>query len=98
NYYFVDTLYKAYYEPFYNNEPPQVNGATQIVEEEVWVQRLSQIPDPTERQGVAIINLQARPTTGYQDSTRNSQGPPGIAEIAPFVKLDRLQYELFGDR
>ena len=55
NHYFVDTTYRQWYERYYTTEPAEVNSATQIVEEEVWVQRQGGIPDPNERQGIAFI-------------------------------------------
>ena len=101
NHYFVDLAYKGYYEDYYRNEPPVITQemqANQIVEEEVWVQRQGGIPDPFERQGVAILDLPALPQgTPYSQSVRDRADVPGSVESAPFVKLDRTQYELDGD-
>ena len=97
NHFFVDTTYKSGYEPYYNNEPPVVNSNTQIVEEEVWVQRQGGIPDPNERQGVAFITLPPIGTSGYGETLRNAVDDPGKIETGPFIKLDRSQYELDGD-
>jgi cell surface protein SprA len=96
NNFFVDTVYRSTYEPYYQNEPPEVNPDVQIVEEEVWVQRQGGIPDPNERQGIAYITLPAR-GNGYNEALRTSIDVPGRIEVAPFVKLDRSQYELSGD-
>jgi cell surface protein SprA len=97
NHFFVDTTYRKKYEDYYNNEPPLVDSYGQIVEAEVWVQRQGGIPDVNERQGVAIIDLPQRPTSGYDPALRTSTDVPGKIESAPFVKLDRTQYELDGD-
>jgi cell surface protein SprA len=98
NHYFVDTLYWARYEDYYNNEPPLVDANGQIVEEEVWVQRQGGIPDVNERQGIAFIDLPPRPAgAGYDSRFRTATDIPGKIESAPFVKLDRTQYELDGD-
>lgn len=96
NYYFVDTSYRRYYEPYYNNEPPSITPEVQLVDEEVWVQRQGSIPDPNERQGKAIINLGPR-GSGYPDSVRNKLESPGSVEVSGFVKLDRSQFEVVGD-
>jgi cell surface protein SprA len=97
SHFFVDTLYAQYYEQYYNNEPPLVESNLQIVDEEVWVQRQGAIPDPYERQGIAYIVLPARATSGYGEALRTATDIPGKIETAPFVKLDRTQYELDGD-
>jgi len=100
NHYFVDTTnYKRYYESYYQTEPPTVTGdmqQTQIVEEEVWVQRQGGIPDPNERQGIAFITLPQR-GIGYDSTRRYAADIPGSIETAPFIRLDRTQYEMDGD-
>jgi cell surface protein SprA len=97
NHFFVDTLYRKYYEPYYQNEPPQISRPDlQIVEAEVWVQRSGIIPDPNERQAVAFINLPQYDPAVY-DRMRDSAGVPGSVETGPMVKLDKSQYELDGD-
>lgn len=96
--FFVDTSYIQYYEPYYNNDPPLVTGSVQIVEEEVWVSRVTSIPDPNERRAVAYIDLPARPDQGYPDTLRDRDDiPGGILENGYFVRLARNQYELAGD-
>ena len=99
NYYFVDTSYQQYFEPYFNpplGEAPRTTPSVHLDDEEVWVQRQGAYPDPNQRQGIAIIDLGPR-GAGYPDSVRNLQAVPGSVEIAPFVKLDRSQYELLGD-
>ncbi len=97
NHFFVDTAYIKEYEPYYQNEPPLVNSNSQIVEEEVWIQRQGGIPDPNERLGVASVSLPLRPTSGYSESFRDAIDDPGKIETGPFILLDRSQYELDGD-
>jgi len=61
---------RPYYEPYYQNEPPQISRPElQIVEAEVWVQRSGIIPDPNERQAIAFIlfrRILRRPMTAAQ--------------------------------
>jgi cell surface protein SprA len=97
NHFFVDTLYDHFYEDYYQNEPPVVNGDTKIVDEEVWVQKLGSGTDGTERQGVAFISLPARPQNGYDEALRSATQKDGEIEVGRFVRLDRSQYELAGD-
>lgn len=98
NHFFVDTLYRSTYEPYYQNEPPTINRPElQIVEAEVWVQRSGIKPDPNERHAIAFIHLDpwASPTT--YDGIRNLPDSAGAVDIGPVVKLDKSQYELDGD-
>ncbi|MCC6396710.1 MAG: cell surface protein SprA [Bacteroidetes bacterium] len=98
NHFFVDTVYKQYYEPYYQNDPPTVVTGVQIVEEEVWVQRQGGVPLPNERLGIAYIELPALSQgNAYNDSWRDSVDVPGRIETGPFVKLDPSQYEMAGD-
>ena len=97
NHFFVDTLYRQFFEPYYQNEPPTVNAGTKIVDEEVWVQKLGSTNDGTERQGVAYITLPRRPEAGYDSTLRYTTEVPGDIEVGRFVRLDRSQYELDGD-
>lgn len=97
NHFWVDTTYIREYEPYYQNEPPLVNSASQIVEEEVWIQRQGGIPDPNERLGVAYIELPERPGSGYSEALREATDEPGRIETGPLIRLDRSQYELDGD-
>jgi hypothetical protein len=97
NHFFVDTNYTQEYEPYYLNEPPLVNSNTQIVEEEVWIQRQGGIPDPNERLGVAYIDLPSMPSGGYDEVLRSTADVPGQIETGPMIRLDRSQYELDGD-
>jgi hypothetical protein len=97
NHFFVDTLYRQYYEQFYQTEPSPINPSVQLVEEEVWVSRLGGIPDPNERLGIAIIDLVRRPQGGYEETLRTQTPSPGLVEMAPLVRLDRSQYEVTAD-
>jgi len=98
NHFFVDdSIYRSLYEPYYQNEPPQISRPDlQIVEAEVWVQRSGIIPDPNERQAVAFITLPPYDQATY-DRIRDSAGVPGSIETGPMVKLDKSQYELDGE-
>jgi hypothetical protein len=96
NNFFVDTLYRKTYEPYYQNDPALVTPELQVIEEEVWVQRQGGIPDPQERQGIAFIELPER-GNGYNENLRQEIDIPGRIETGPFVKLDRSKYELSGD-
>ncbi len=98
NHFFVDTLYRQFYEQYYySNEQPLVNSSTQILEEEVWVQKLSNVIEGTERDGVAYITLPQR-GTGYDSTQRYPQNfPSGQIERGRFVRLNRDQYDLDGN-
>ena len=96
NHYFVDTLYRGTYEPYYQNDPPNVNPNLQIIDEEVWVTRQGGIPDENERQGVAFIDIPEF-GSGYGGALRDTVDVPGRIEAGPFIRLDRSQYELAGD-
>ncbi len=98
NHFFVDTIYKSLYEPYYQNEPPTItNSLKQIVEAEVWVQRSGIKPDPNERHAIALITLDPwSGPTGY-DTCRNDPDAAGLIDIGPVVKLDPSQYELDGN-
>ncbi|MBM2840146.1 MAG: hypothetical protein HW412_674, partial [Bacteroidetes bacterium] len=98
NHFFVDTSYKSLYEDYYNNEPPQVNGTTQIVEEEVWVQKLGTGTEGTPpRQAVAYITLRDR-GTGYDSTLRYpANDTAGRIEAGRFIQLDPSQYVLEGN-
>lgn len=99
NHYFVDTLYKKYYEPFYATATGTVTdsmGLTQILEAEVWVMNTSATIDPNERNGVAVLDLGPR-GSGYADSLHSPTEVTGKVESARFLKLDASSYELESD-
>jgi len=95
--YFVDTSYIPFYEPFYQNEPPVVNVASQIVEAEVWVQRQGTVVYPSDRLGIAWINLPSRPSSGYDSTFRLSPGIPGEVDYGRFYRLDPMSYRIDAD-
>ena len=95
-YYFVDTLYRRYYEPFYSGDAPVVYPPIQVVEQEVWVQRFGQVPDPSEVRGIGYITLGPR-GAGYNPSFRNAPDDFGRVVSAPFLRLPLTDYELVGD-
>ena len=100
NHFFVDSaIYAPLYEPYYQNEPPQISSPSlQIVEAEVWVQRSGIKPDPNERQALAFISLpQWTSPTGYDALRDTATAVPGNVDVGPMVKLDKSQYELDGD-
>ncbi len=99
NHYFIDPLYRKFYEPYMQKEPPTVTPemqTAQVVEAEVWVQRQGSIPDPNERQGLAFISLNPR-GNGYSDAQRATVDSAGVVETAPFIRLDPSQYTLDGE-
>ncbi len=97
NYFFVDTSYIPYYEPYYLNDPPAVNSNTQIVEAKVWITKQGAQYDPEDRMGIAYMNLPERPTFGYDSSMRTSVEIPGLVERAKFQLLSPDLYSLKGD-
>ncbi len=98
NHFFVDTLYRQYYEPYYQNDPPMVNPSTQVVEEQLWIQRSGPFPDPSERSGIAYTNLPTRLPQGYDSTFREPVSIiPGEIELGRFVLMNRSQYEMTAD-
>jgi len=94
NHFFLDTLYRRQFSPYYDNFVPVINPNLQVVDIEVWVTRLGQ-DDPNERDVVAYINLSPRPPDGYPASLRNIQeSVPGQVEVGRFIKLNRDQFTL----
>lgn len=95
NHFFVDTSYRQYYEPYYQNEPAIINEQVKIEEEEVWVELTGF--DPTQianaRQGKAFISLDPYDSTLYS-TLRTREDIPGQIEPARFVRLLPSQYEL----
>jgi hypothetical protein len=98
NYFFVDTVYRSQYEPYYLSDPPVVHAGMQIIDEEVWVERIGVYPDPTERPGVAFVDLPARPAQGYDSTFHGTRQIPGEVEAAIFVRLSPEEYDMCGDR
>jgi hypothetical protein len=97
NHFFVDTLYRPLYEPYFVEEPPQVgNPAVQIVRQEVWVERVGIYPDPNEIQCRSFITLPAR-NGGYDPGLRMGGDTAGATETAPMVLLHDLEYSMMGD-
>lgn len=98
NHFFVDTLYRSLYEPYYQNEPPQISHPElQIVEAEVWVQRSGIKHDPNERHAVAVMGLGPDTSVSAYQGVQALSDSAGIVDIGPVVKLDKTQYELDGD-
>ncbi|MDH4069369.1 MAG: cell surface protein SprA [Ignavibacteria bacterium] len=100
NHFFVDTLYRQFYEDYYTNDIPITNAATQIIETEVWVQLLGndQNQIALSRQGISFVSLDPRPGAGYADSLRGLEEIPGLIETARFIKLEpNIDYEMTGD-
>ncbi len=99
NHFWVDTLYRRYYEPYYQNDPPTVTPEmqqSQIVEIEVWAQYFGSDRYQT-RNGIANIDLGVR-GSGYDSSARNQQEASGRVESALFKLLEKdKDYELVGD-
>jgi cell surface protein SprA len=94
SHYFLDTLYRRTFSPYYDNFVPVVDPSLQVVDIEVWVTRLG-LEDPDERDVAAFIDLPPRPAGGYSAERRNVQETiPGQIEVGRFVKLKRDQYIL----
>lgn len=94
DHYFVDTLYRSAFENYYGADPPVLSPDIQVVDEEVWVQKY---PPFGARTGVAFITLPPRPPQGYDSSFRNLESIPGERESAPFARLNRTEYDVWGD-
>lgn len=94
DHYFVDTLYRGTFENYYGADPPVLSPDIQVVDEEVWVQKF---PPFGTRTGVAFITLPPRPPQGYDPALRNLESIPGERESAPFARLNREEYDVWGD-
>jgi cell surface protein SprA len=100
NHFFVDSTYRSYYEPYYESDIPTITVGMQndqIVEEEVWISKLTSANDGTERQGTAFLDLGERPQGGYGAAFGSQKDVVGSVEPARFVKLDPSQYEMDGE-
>lgn len=98
NHFFVDTLYRSAYEPYFLNEPPATtNPAAQIVREEVWIERDGSYPDPNELSCRSFIVLP--PIAGHYDPALGAgrADTPGTTETGPMVKLNVGEYTMVGD-
>jgi cell surface protein SprA len=91
NHFFLDTLYRQYYEQYINART--VNSTTQVKDFEVWMTNTSSDLTGT-RQGIAYIDLPATngdPTTSEIKSRRDLHGAtptPGEIEEGRWVRLD----------
>lgn len=100
SHYFLDTLYRKFYEPLKATTSPTYTFDMQrnrIKDIEVWIsQPVSQQPRPDARQVVAFIDLPGILATQTYDSTlRNVPNEvPGRIEIRQFIKLRPGEYAL----
>ena len=97
NHFFVDTTYRQFYEPYYQSNPPNVHSATQVVEEEMWIQQPNGFPGSPGRHGIAFISLPPRPEQGYDSTLRSMTEVPGEIEVGSFQRITRPEYEMTGD-
>ncbi len=97
NHFFVDTLYRSVYEPYFSEEPPGVvNPAIQVVRQEVWVQRAGIYPDPNERPCRAFVSLPPR-NSGYDPRLRAGEDTAGETVTAPMILLNAGEYTMMGN-
>jgi hypothetical protein len=99
NHFFVDTSYRSSYEPYFStpNGRPQVDPTRQIVEAEVWVQRIGTNYDRTERQANGLIDLGQRPPGGYDPALQEVQTDDGRVETGLLYPLKPSEFELLGE-
>ncbi len=95
NHFFIDTLYRRTFNPFYGSAVPQVTEALRVMDIEVWVTRPGSIESPDEREVVSDINLPAMPTSGkYDEKYQTLDQEPGKIEVGRFIRLKSDQYIL----
>ncbi|MBI4548850.1 MAG: cell surface protein SprA [Ignavibacteriae bacterium] len=104
SYYFVDTLYRKYWEVFHSGQIPRTSSeieATQIVRIDVWVSRTGTLPDPSERQADAYIDLPARSVAQpfSPGDTAGLSQELGRYETGRFIRLDPAKdYKFTGNQ
>jgi cell surface protein SprA len=100
NHYFLDTVYRKFYEPLKGSIIPTYSAEMQfwrVKDIEVWVsQPLGQQPRPEARSAIAYIDLPPRAAgTEYDTSYRNQQTQiPGRVQSTNFIKLNPSDYIL----
>ncbi|HEY9187458.1 MAG TPA: cell surface protein SprA [Ignavibacteria bacterium] len=95
NHFFLDTLYRRTFRPYYGNPVPQINENLRVVDIEVWVTRPGSIESPDEREVIADINLPELPPNGkYDNSYQTKEQIPGTVEVGRFIRLKSDQFIL----
>ncbi|MEX2116011.1 MAG: cell surface protein SprA [Bacteroidota bacterium] len=89
DHFFIDTVYRSLYDIAFSQRPLIVNTNFQIQDIEVWVSRVESGPEPTDRNGVALIDRDSVRVLQNNPAARASEIPadPGRVEIASFIKL-----------
>jgi cell surface protein SprA len=97
NHFFVDTLYRKTFYPFYGYTISTTTPSLGILDMEVWVTRPGSLEDPQEREVIADINLPALPQSGRYDASYDSReqmpDETGSLEIGKFIRLEREKYK-----
>jgi hypothetical protein len=98
NHFFVDTLYRSAYEPYFGSEPPVVvMPAEQIVRQEVWIARVGLYPDPNEILCRSFLNLPPRGDRYDPGLSSGQEDTLGVIETGPMVMLNVAEYTMLGD-
>jgi len=89
DHFFIDTVYRSLYDAAFAQRPIIVDPNYQILDIEVWVSRVESVQDPTDRDGVALIDRDSVLALQNNPAARASEIPadPGRVEIARFMKL-----------
>lgn len=99
NHYFLDTVYRKFYEPLKSNLVPTYGPEMvqrRIKDIEVWItQPIGQQIRPEARTGIAFINLPSLTAGARYDSTlRNAVDTVGRTQRGQFIKLAPTDYVL----
>lgn len=95
NHFFIDTLYRSTFRPFYGNAVSQITERLRVMEIEVWVTRPGTIESPDEREVIADINLPAITAGGkYDPAYQTMDQNPGTIEVGRFIRLKSDQFLL----
>ena len=93
--FFLDTLYRSTFFPFYGNPVSIITEALRVIDIEVWVTRPGTIESPEEREVIADINLPTVPLSGkYDPSYQTKDQVTGQIEVGRFIRLKSDQYIL----
>ncbi|HZY09952.1 MAG TPA: cell surface protein SprA, partial [Bacteroidota bacterium] len=101
SYYFVDTLYEAFYDILHRSQIPNISQNPQIQQKQIikidlWVSQSGYRIDPSQRQANAYIDLPPRlASASYPSDVESTLSKrTGDFETGRFIKIDPAQYKV----
>ncbi|HZY09827.1 MAG TPA: cell surface protein SprA [Bacteroidota bacterium] len=101
SYYFVDTLYEAFYDILNRSQIPNISQNPQIQQKQIikidlWVSQSGYRIDPSQRQANAYIDLPPRlASASYPSDVESTLSKrTGDLEQGRFIKIDPAQYKV----